>query len=98
MLLRRDSSDGQSMWIAIGKWQGTLFAWIATAVTVTTDATHQWPRSLWSFWSGSADHQGYPLTPLINFMYGVTFVVDIVYILLLRNKLRQEGKPVWRRL
>jgi len=30
-------------------------------------------------------------------MYGVTFVVDIVYILLLRNKLRQEGKPVWRR-
>lgn len=97
MLLRRDSSDGQSMWIAIGKWQGTLFAWIATAVTVTTDATHQWPRSFWSFWSGSVGHQGYPLTPLINFMYGVTFVVDIVYILLLRNKLRQEGKPVWRR-
>jgi hypothetical protein len=38
------------------------------------------------------------LIPLINVMYGVTFVVDILYILLLRAKLRQHGLPVWRRL
>ena len=98
MLLRRDSPAGQSMWIAISKWQGTLFAWIATAITVTTDSTHQWPHSLWAFWSISIGHRTYPLTPLINVMYGVTFVVDIAYILLLRAKVKEHGLPVWRRL
>jgi len=86
------------MWIAISKWQGTLFAWIATAITVTTDSTHQWPHSLWAFWSISIGHRTYPLTPLINVMYGVTFVVDIAYILLLRAKVKEHGLPVWRRL
>ena len=56
------------------------------------------PRSYWSFWLGSVGSHTYPLTPLINFMYGVTFMVDIVYIMLLRARLKQEGKPVWRRL
>ncbi|WP_239395018.1 hypothetical protein [Frankia sp. CiP3] len=98
MLLRRNSSIGQSMWIAIAKWQGTLFAWIVTAMTVTTGTYHQWLRSFWSFWAGSVGSHTYPLTSLINFMYGVAFVVDLVYILLLRGKLRREGKIAWRHL
>ncbi|GIF42969.1 transmembrane-type terpene cyclase [Actinoplanes xinjiangensis] len=98
MLLRRGSSRGQSLYIAIAKWQGTLFAWIATALTVTTSATNQWPDSLGEFFSVSLGHTEYPLTPLINVLYGVTFVVDIIYIVLLYQQLRAEGKNPWRRL
>lgn len=86
------------MYIAISKWQGTFFAWIATALTVTTDPAHQWPESFWSFLTGAFTHTTYPLTPMINVMYGVTFLVDIVYIGLLYAKLKERGISPWRRL
>ncbi|MEV0134050.1 hypothetical protein AB0H83_37000 [Dactylosporangium sp. NPDC050688] len=98
MLLRRDSPVGQSMYIAIGKWLGTLFAWIATALTVTTGPDQQWPRSLGSFLHGSLTSTDYPLTPLINVLYGVTFVVDVVYIVLLHRMLRRDGIAPFGRL
>jgi hypothetical protein len=98
MLLSRDSPAGQSMYVAVGKWMGTFFAWIATALTVTTEGTREWPESFWSFLSGSITHSEYPLTPLINVLYGVTFLVDIFYIVLLRQKLIEHGISPWRRL
>lgn len=98
MLLRRESPAGQSMYIAVSKWLGTLFAWIATALTVTTDSVHQWPESLWGFLTGSITHTEYPLTPMINVLYGVNFAVDIFYILLLHRKLEERDIRPWRRL
>ncbi|MBB5155615.1 transmembrane-type terpene cyclase [Saccharopolyspora phatthalungensis] len=97
MFLRRDSIAGQSMYIAVGKWLGTLFAWIATALTVTTSQTQPVPESLWSFLAGSVTHSEYPLTPLINLLYLVVFIVDIVYIGLLHQRIRQQGLSPWRR-
>lgn len=98
MLLRRDGVAGQSMYVAVSKWLGTLFAWIATALTVTTSETRPLPESPWSFVTTSVTHTEYPLTPLINVLYLVIFVVDIGYILLLHQRLKRERFAPWRRL
>lgn len=98
MLERRGNADGQSIYIAISKWLGTFFSYIATALTVTTSATQPLPASLWSFIDITATHKTYPLTPLINVMYLVTFLTDILYIFLLRSRMRSLGIAVWRRI
>ena len=98
MLLRRDGAGGQSMYIAIFKWLGTFFAYIATALTVTTSQANPLPESLWSFAVDTVTHTTYPLTPLINVMYGVTFFVDILYIGLLHARLRDCKISRWRRI
>ncbi|MFD9206342.1 hypothetical protein ACFVZM_08670 [Streptomyces sioyaensis] len=97
MLLRRDGVGGQSMYVAVFKWLGTLFAWIATALTVTTSHTNPLPDSLWSFVSDSVTHTEYPLTRLINVLYLVIFLVDILYIVLLHSRLKARGIAPWRR-
>jgi hypothetical protein len=48
--------------------------------------------------TGTFSHATYPLTPLINVLYGVTFFVDIAYILLLRARLKECGMNPWRRI
>lgn len=87
MLLGRDGVCGQSLNIAVLKWLGTLFAYMATALTVTTDFAHQWPASLSAFVVGTVTHTSYPLTPLINVLYLVVFCADILYIALLYSRL-----------
>jgi hypothetical protein len=57
-----------------------------------------WPTSLGSFVAGAVRHATYPLTPLIGVLYGVTFFVDILYILLLRSRLKECGISPWRRI
>ncbi|MFF3868187.1 hypothetical protein [Micromonospora sp. NPDC001898] len=96
MLVRRGSSRGQSLYIAVAKFLGTLFAWIATALTVTTSATQQWPDSPASFVTDSVTHQDYPLTPLVNYLYLLVFIADIIYIVMLRRRLKAEGVRPWR--
>jgi hypothetical protein len=54
--------------------------------------------SLWAFLRDSLTHTTYPLTPLINVLYGVTFVVDIFYIVLLHRMLRRNGIAPFERL
>ena len=97
MLDRRDSVAGQSMYIAVSKWLGTLLAWVATALTVTTSPKQPLPTSWRAFLSGSFGHRDYPLTPLINVIYWVTFVVDAVYTVQLGRRLRAAGTSPWRR-
>lgn len=97
MLLRRDSVAGQSQYVAVGKWLGTLFAWLATALTVTTSHTNPLPDSPWSFMADSITHTSYPLTPLINVLYLVIFIVDILYIVMLHRRLKEAGISSWRR-
>jgi hypothetical protein len=97
MLLRRDSPRGQSIYIAIAKFLGTLFAWLATALTVTTSPTNEWPESFTSFWVDSITHTEYPLTPLVNYLYLVIFFLDIAYIILLYRRLKADQINPWRR-
>ena len=97
MLLRRGSATGQSMYIAVSKWLGTLLAYLATAVQATTTIEHPWPDSLALFAARTVQHDAYPLTPLINVMYLVIFVVDLLYIYLLYQKMRESKINPWRR-
>lgn len=97
MLERRGSPAGQSMYIAIGKWLGTFCAWAATALTVTTSPSRTWPEGWRQFARDSMSNRSYPLTPLINVMYGWTFVLDAVYSVLLYRRLRLAGISPWRR-
>lgn len=97
MLEDRGSPAGQSMYIAVGKWLGTLCAWIATALTVTTSPRRTWPTSWSDFARKSLGNRSYPLTPLINVMYGWTFLLDAAYCVLLHRRLRAAGVSPWRR-
>lgn len=97
LLIRRKGVGGQSMYIGVAKWLGTLLAWIATSLTVNTTAADPWPSSPWSFVADTVTHKAYPLTPLITYMYAATFVTDILYIVLLRSRLRENGISPWRR-
>jgi hypothetical protein len=98
LLIRRRGAGGQSMYIAILKWLGTFLSWMATSLTVNTSPAHLWPSSPASFVAETVRHTAYPLTPLINYLYAVTFVVDIVYIVMLRSRLREHGISLWRRI
>jgi hypothetical protein len=98
MLLRRDTVAGQSMYIAISKWLGTLMAYVATAVQATATMDAPWPDSLASLAKKTVQHDTYPLTPLINVVYLAIFVVDLLYIFLLYRKFRESKIDPWRRL
>lgn len=97
MLLNRPGVAGQSMYIAVFKWLGTFFAWISAGLHATTTFEDPWPSSLVDFVTDMAQHETYPLTPLINVLYLVTFLVDILYIVLLRTRLKEAGISPWRR-
>ena len=97
MLERRGSPAGQSMYIAVGKWLGSFFAWVAAALTVTTSPSQTWPAGWRQFARDSLRHRSYPLTPLVNVMYGWTFVLDAAYSVLLYRRLRLAGISPWRR-
>ncbi|WP_275466185.1 hypothetical protein [Streptomyces noursei] len=97
MLTRREGVAGQSLYVAVSKWLGTLFAYLATGLTVTTSKSHPMPDSLWSFVTGTVTSTSYPLTPLISVLYLVVFLVDVLYIALLYARLKEAGISPWRR-
>jgi hypothetical protein len=96
-LLIRRGVNGQSIYIGIAKCLGTLLAWIATSLTVTMTVENPWPTNPFTFVADTFTHTAYPLTPMITFMYAVTFVTDVLYIFMLRTRLRDSGISVWRR-
>jgi hypothetical protein len=98
LLIRRPGAGGQSMYIAVAKCVGTFLAWIATSLTVNTTAEHPWPANPWTFVTDTFGHTEYPLTPLVNFLYAASLVTDILYIVLLRARLRECGFSPWRRV
>jgi hypothetical protein len=88
MLIRRDSSVGQSIYIAVGKFLGTFFAFVL--------ALHWSP----AFGTAIVDHRlraPTPMPPMIPWIYPLIFFFDIVYIVLLYRKLKQEGVNPWTR-
>jgi hypothetical protein len=98
MLLSRGNPSGQSMYIAIFKWLGTFFSYVATAFQATTTLADPWPESLLSLVQKTVTHTTYPLTPLISVVYLVTFLVDILYIILLYGRIRECHLSPWRRV
>lgn len=98
LLERRPGAAGQSMYIAVFKWLGTFFSYIATVLTVTTSVARPLPSSPWSFLRAMATYNAYPLTHLISVLYLVTFLADLLYTGLLYRRLRDLGITPWRRL
>jgi hypothetical protein len=72
MLYRRGSIEGQSIYIAISKWLGTVAAYgfmLADGIQ----------------------------TPVVNILYAVVFIFDVVYIKMVYDQCRKEGIDPWRR-
>jgi hypothetical protein len=89
MLARRDSIQGQSLYIALGKFLGTLFAFVL--------AIHWAP----AFGSAVVDHQlraPTPMPALVYWIYPLIFFFDVLYIWLVYQQCRKEGINPWRRL
>jgi hypothetical protein len=89
MLARRDSIQGQSLYIALGKFLGTLFAFVL--------AIHWAP----AFGTAVVDHQlraPTPMPALVYWIYPLIFFFDVLYIWLVYQQCRKEGINPWRRL
>jgi hypothetical protein len=89
MILRRGSVRGQSLYIALGKFLGTLVAFIL--------AIHWSP----AFGTAVVDHTlraPTPMPPLVYWVYPLIFFFDVLYIGLVYDQCRAEGINPWRRL
>jgi hypothetical protein len=70
MLKRRGSSAGQSMYIAVVKLVGSLFA-------------------------GLTGFLLYPSHHLLQVLVPTYFALDVAYLVMLRQTMRREGRPLW---
>lgn len=94
MLIRRDDVHGQSFYIALFKWIGTLFAFLSCfefPVDVNT------PLNISTVLTEFISAQSYPLTPLIKVLYSLTFCFDILYIVLVYRKCKEKSINPWAR-
>lgn len=89
MIVRRDSIEGQSLYIALGKFLGTLvafalaFRWSPAFGTAVVDHTLRAPT---------------PMPPLVYWIYPLIFFFDVLYIWLVYDKCKALGVDPWRRL
>lgn len=93
MLLRRGSARGQSVPIAVSKMLGTFFAFVL--------ALFWSPPTLHEHWSTLLPARYTPISPLIAVLYTGIFTLDVAYIVLLRQKVREERRvlspiDLWR--
>lgn len=95
MLLRRDSIDGQSLYIALFKWLGTLFALFSTAFDAYAELNI--PIDFYKLLIETITHENYPFTPLVKILYYFTFMFDLIYIVLLYNKIKEANINPWAR-
>lgn len=89
MLFRRNNVAGQSIYIALGKFLGTLVAFVL--------AIHWSP----AFGTAVVDHQlraPTPMPPLVIWIYPLIFFFDVLYVWLVYDKCRELGMNPWRRL
>jgi hypothetical protein len=83
MILKRKSSAGQSIWIALAKLLGTVFADLAFIVAPYPNAEHP-----------GTPAPGELLWPSL---YLAILAFDAIYLVLVWKQLRKEGKNPWRR-
>jgi hypothetical protein len=89
MIVRRDSVQGQSLYIALFKLLGTFVAFVL--------AIHWSP----AFGTSVVDHvlrAPTPMPPLVMWIYPLIFFFDVLYVVLVYRKCRAEGINPWRRL
>ncbi|MCC5615582.1 hypothetical protein LC605_10965 [Nostoc sp. CHAB 5836] len=96
MLLRRNNINGQSIYIALFKFIGTLFAFLNICYELPTAAMQ--PTNFPAIITELFSYHSYPLTPMIKISYPIIFIFDILYIILLYRKLREEKVNFWARL
>lgn len=96
LLVRRDDIIGQSIYIAIFKWLGTLTAFLSTCLEILSfdiATSFDFPR----IFTEIITHQTYPLTPLIKFLYLIVYCCDVTYITLLYRKCVENKVNPWTR-
>jgi hypothetical protein len=89
MLLRRNDVRGQSLYIALCKAGGTLFAFVL--------ALFWSPPTLHEHWATLLPASYQPIAPLLVTLYAGTFAFDVVYVALLARKCRAQSIDPWRR-
>jgi len=96
MLIRRDDISGQSIYIAIFKFLGTLFAFLSLffVLPASINVSSSIPATLTEIMFNNI----YPLTSLIKVLYLVTLMFDVLYIVLLYRKFRKKEINPWTRL
>lgn len=87
-LLRRGDLRGQSIYIALAKLLGTLFAFIL--------AVFWSPPSLHEHWAELLPDRYTPVSPLIVALYAGIFAFDLLYIALVHRRSRELGLDPWR--
>ena len=95
MLIRRDDICGQSLYIALFKCLGTLFAFLSLFFVSAADIITQ--SNFQAALTGIIGYRAYPLTPLIKVLYPINFIFDILYIVLLYRKCREKEINPWTR-
>ena len=83
MILKRKSSAGQSLYIAVAKLLGTVFADLAFVVAPFPNAEHP-----------GTPAPGELLWPLL---YIAIFVFDAIYVALIYRQLKKEGRKPWEK-
>jgi hypothetical protein len=89
MYLDRNDIRGQSLYIALFKFLGTLGA-IGAVIFAS-------PENVLTGFTGVLPDQWYPPSPLMLVMYGVIFVFDIIYIVAIYRQIAARGINPWRR-
>ncbi len=95
MLIQRDSILGQSIYIALGKWLGTFFAFFASffGSAIDINATLNVHQILTEIIS----NQTYSLKSTVKVLYPIIFMIDVFYIVLMYRKFRENKLNPWTR-
>ena len=88
MILRRDTLEGQSIYIALCKLMGTLFAFLL--------ALGWSPDSLHAVWQQLIPDHYTPIAPFLITLYCGVLILDLIYIALIIHVGRRDGVKIWR--
>lgn len=94
MLIRRDDILGQSVYIAIFKWIGSLCAFLSLLFPLSLESINT-KLSIQVIIARIISEQAYPLTNLIKYLYLFTFIIDFIYIILVYQKYQDKSINPW---
>ena len=95
---RQKTLAGQSLYVAIFKFLGTLLAFAATCLEAFPIVNPLGYASFWQYIFDIISSDAYPLTNLVKMLYLVIFIGDIFYILMIHRLVQKNCRNVWMRL
>jgi len=95
MLIRRNDTAGQSIYIGIYKGLATLFAFLGSSFDAPGDINKTLNFS--SIFTEIFLDNTYPTTLLIKILYAITFIFDVLYVILLARKCTENKINPWAR-